>query len=606
MKNYQKVNVKPEGWLLEQLNIQIKGLSGNLDKVWPDVRDSAWIGGDREGWERLPYWLDGVIPLAYLLDDEDLKGRVKKYVDFIVDKQSPDGWICPCEIKDVKKYDVWALFLIGKVLTVYLEHEYSEKVHNALAKAMKWLYNNLKSGNIALFDWAETRWYECLIPLKYLYEIKKESWILELVKILKEQGTDYLSIKEKYIEPLNVWTLHTHVVNLAMMIKYEPLYKFFTGEKLNKEDKYLYEFISKYNGTPVGTFYGDECLAGLKNNRGTELCSVVELMYSFEVLFNLTGDFYWIDALEKVAFNALPATISDDMWTHQYDQQVNQIACRTVSGNAIFGTNNGEANLFGLEPNFGCCTANFSQGWPKFVENVCVKSNHELVFAMPLPYSASIKFDNAEVNVRVETEYPFNNTVKYFVSSSEPKKLKLKFRIPKADSATFNGEKVNGNVVTIEKEIYNEEIFTLDLEFSPKLINRPYNLKALTYGPLLFALPINTEYKMNEYVRSNVERKFPYCDYELIGDNDFNYGFSTCDFKVSYDKGDEYPFSSKNPRIKITADMQQVSWDFAEYYKCYSAYKPNSNKAISEVKKKTLIPYGSAKLRMTEMPMIKK
>ena len=188
MKNYQKVNVKPEGWLLEQLNIQIKGLSGNLDKVWPDVRDSAWIGGDREGWERLPYWLDGVIPLAYLLDDEDLKGRVKKYVDFIVDKQSPDGWICPCEIKDVKKYDVWALFLIGKVLTVYLEHEYWEKVHNALAKAMKWLYNNLKSGNIALFDWAETRWYECLIPLKYLYEIKKESWILELVKILKEQG----------------------------------------------------------------------------------------------------------------------------------------------------------------------------------------------------------------------------------------------------------------------------------------------------------------------------------------------------------------------------------------------------------------------------------
>jgi protein-L-isoaspartate O-methyltransferase len=159
---------------------------------------------------------------------------------------------------------------------------------------------------------------------------------------------------------------------------------------------------------------------------------------------------------------------------------------------------------------------------------------------------------------------------------------------------------------TIEKEIYNEETFTLKLEFSPKLVNRPYNLKALTYGPLVFALPIKTEYVMKEYVKNGVERKFPYCDYELIGDNDFNYGFSSADFKVSYDKGDEYPFSSKNPRIKITADMQKVSWNFAEYYKCYSDYKPNSNKAISEVKEKTLIPYGSAKLRMTEMPMIKK
>ena len=605
MKNYQKVKITPSGWLYDQLKIQLNGLSGNLDKIWPDVRDSAWIGGDREGWERLPYWLDGVIPLAYLLDDEDLKARVKNYVNIIVDKQGADGWICPCEISDVKSYDVWALFLIGKVLAVYLEHDYSKKVHTALFKAMKWLYNNLTSGNITLFDWAKTRWYECLIPLKYLYDIKKESWILELVKILKEQGTDYLSIKEEYIRPVNEWQWHTHVVNLSMMIKYEPLYKYFTGEKLNKEDKFLYEFISKYNGTPVGAFYGDECLAGLKNHRGTELCSIVELMYSFETLFNLTGDFYWVDALEKVAFNALPATISDDMWTHQYDQQANQIACQALHGNPIFGTNGGESNLFGLEPHFGCCTANFSQGWPKFTENVCVKSNHELVFAMPLPYLGNVKFGNAMVKIRVETEYPFNNTVKYFISSSEPKKLKLKFRIPKADSAIFNGEKVKGNAVTIEKEIYKEESFTLKLEFSPKLVNRPYNLKALTYGPLVFALPIKTEYKMKEYVKNGVERKFPYCDYELIGDNDFNYGFADTDFKVLFDKGDMYPFSSKNPRVKILANMQKVDWDFAEYYKTVSEYKPNSNKGLGEIIEKTLIPYGSAKLRMTEMPIVK-
>lgn len=55
--------ITPKGWLREQLLLQAKGLSGNLDKVWPDVRDSAWIGGDREGWERVPYWLDGFIPL---------------------------------------------------------------------------------------------------------------------------------------------------------------------------------------------------------------------------------------------------------------------------------------------------------------------------------------------------------------------------------------------------------------------------------------------------------------------------------------------------------------------------------------------------------------
>jgi hypothetical protein len=33
------------------------------------------------------------------------------------------------------------------------------------------------------------------------------------------------------------------------------------------------------------------------------------------------------DRLERVAFNALPATFAPDMWAHQYDQQVNQVQC---------------------------------------------------------------------------------------------------------------------------------------------------------------------------------------------------------------------------------------------------------------------------------------
>lgn len=87
--------IKPDGWLRRQLEIQAQGLAGNLDKVWPDIRESAWIGGDREGWERVPYWLDGFIPLAYLLDDEDMIARAERYIYVILDRQGEDGWICP-------------------------------------------------------------------------------------------------------------------------------------------------------------------------------------------------------------------------------------------------------------------------------------------------------------------------------------------------------------------------------------------------------------------------------------------------------------------------------------------------------------------------------
>ena len=88
-------NLSPQGWLKNQLELQANGLHGNLDKIWPDVKESKWIGGDKEGWERLPYFLDGFIPLAYLLNDQDMIARAKKYIDCILNGQHEDGCFYP-------------------------------------------------------------------------------------------------------------------------------------------------------------------------------------------------------------------------------------------------------------------------------------------------------------------------------------------------------------------------------------------------------------------------------------------------------------------------------------------------------------------------------
>ena len=74
------------------------------------------------------------------------------------------------------------------------------------------------------------------------------------------------------------------------------------------------------------------------------------------------------DRLEKLAFNALPGTFTDDMWAHQYNQEPNQVECSLH--HKPWTTDGPESNLFGLEPNFGCCTANFHQGWPKFAASL--------------------------------------------------------------------------------------------------------------------------------------------------------------------------------------------------------------------------------------------
>ena len=67
-------SIKAKGWLLEMLERQRSGATGCMDKLYPEVMGNrnGWLGGDGDQWERGPYWIDGLLPLAYILDDKNL------------------------------------------------------------------------------------------------------------------------------------------------------------------------------------------------------------------------------------------------------------------------------------------------------------------------------------------------------------------------------------------------------------------------------------------------------------------------------------------------------------------------------------------------------
>lgn len=617
--------IKPKGWLEKQLRLQAKGLAGNLDKIWPDVKDSAWIGGDKEGWERVPYWLDGFIPLAFLLEDEDMMARAKKYVDAIVSFQQEDGWICPCAIEKREKYDIWSWFLIAKVLALYCEFTEDETVYKALYKTLKCMYEMAQDGKLKLFSWGKFRWFECLIPLDYLYEKQPEDWIFELAKYLRCQGTDYEEYCELWKRPLNHWKFETHIVNIAMMLKTEAVCAHLLGEDGSGQAERFWQILEKYNGTAAGVFTGDECLSGIGNNRGTELCSVVELMYSCEILYAVTKDPVWMQRLEKMAFNALPAAISDDMWTHQYDQMVNQISCVRFPGKSFFRTNFSDAHLFGLEPNFGCCTANHGQGWPKLVMSLFRKEEKAIEATMMLPGRLETTMDGIGVAVEADTRYPFRHSALYSVSVQEPVEFALKIRIPDwAKQVRINGESVpQEDYYVVKKRWKGTEQILIELQDVPHFAERPFDLKTVEYGPLVFALPLQAKYRMQEYEKDGVERKYPYCDYELERCSEWRYGFAAGEsedaaaaasadgagcpvFEMEFSEGDAVPFSSANPPLRIKTDFVRVDWDYADGYEDVAEKAPVSAKALSERRSLEMVPYGCAKLRMTEMPLAKR
>ncbi len=594
---YTTNEIKPSGWIKKQLEIQAAGLNGNLDKVWRDVRDSKWIGGDAEGWERVPYWLDGFIPLAYLLEDEDMIARAKKYIDAIISFQKPDGWLCPCDDDKRATYDTWAVLLLSKVLTVYYECSKDEKIPVGLYRTLKNYYDLLQKGEVKLFDWGKYRWYEGFIALEFLKERYNEEWILDLAKILKAQGMDYNTVIEQWKRPLNKWTFDTHIVNLVMTMKHEAVSCDLLGEEYTDDAERLVTILERYNGMPVGMFTGDECLSGLSPIQGAELCSVVELMYCYELLYAYTGDKKWAERLELLAFNALPATISDDMWAHQYGQMSNQIACVRFPGKSIFRTNNSEAHMFGLEPNFGCCTANFGQGWPKLTLSSFMHNGDTIISAVPVPS----ELKDGSKNIKLETNYPFENTFKYTINTDE--EFKFQIRIPTfAKNYTVNGEIAEGSTVSFDIA-KGETVIEVSFDTVPYFEKRPYDLNTVKCGSLTFSLPIGYEPKMHEFERDGIERKFPYCDYEYYPTTD-NWNSAFCDTQLTVERREisDIPFSSKNPPVVIKTSMKKIAWGLQDGYETVCAKVPESRTPISDKFDVELYPYGCAKLRMTELP----
>ena len=109
--------VKPRGWLRDQLRLQADGFTGGLPAVWPDVGEtSGWLGGPGESWERGPYYCDGLIPLAHLLEDARLLARAQRWVDWSLASQREDGFFGPAN-----NPDWWPRMVMLKVLTQHAE-----------------------------------------------------------------------------------------------------------------------------------------------------------------------------------------------------------------------------------------------------------------------------------------------------------------------------------------------------------------------------------------------------------------------------------------------------------------------------------------------------
>jgi len=368
-------------------------------------------------------------------------------------------------------------------------------------------------------------------------------------------------------------------------------------------------------------FSADEHFAGLDPSQGIELCAVVESMFSYEDAFSILGDPMLAERLERVAFNALPGTISDDMWSHQYDQQPNQIECTRAPRD--WTTNGNDSNLFGLAPNFGCCTANLHQGWPKFTESLWMatplKDGAGLVTVAYAPSRVRTQLHGTWVGIDEATEYPFRNSVQFTVHPAHPVKFPLVLRIPDwspqmqlsidgastqtianpCDPASHSTCNTSDLFYRIDRTWHAGDTVRVTFAMPPRVTHWYNRSVALERGPLVFSLPLGENWSSLKHYAQKSN------DWQITSSTPWNYALAVpqCGITVRQLPLGPIPFSAQNAAVQLQVWGRRLpQWKMVDNSAAPPPVSPVQSAA--PLQRLTFIPYAAAKLRVTALPSL--
>ena len=306
------------------------------------------------------------------------------------------------------------------------------------------------------------------------------------------------------------------------------------------------------------------------------------------------------DILEKLAFNALPGAMSPDMLLHQYDQQANQVKCSEEKRG--WYNNGADSNLFGLEPNFGCCTANLHQGWPKFAGSLWYATPDEGFAAVSYaPCTVRFRSGDTAVRLRVETAYPFGEKVLIHVDVAQPKAFPICLRIPEwAREATLrvNGgedlEPIAGQYSVIEGEWQAGDVIELILPMTPRVTHWSRRSAAVELGPLLMAF-------RPEEIWTKVKDHPVVPDYAVTTEDKWNWALVEGGRMTATLAPREAAFGQgSGPRVSVEA-VETKEWGMKGG--CCAPTPIDLKAKRNDVVSLELVPYGDTGLRISQFPV---
>jgi len=616
-------SIRPAGWIGRYLELQRDGLTGHLGEIsaWLDKSNNAWLSeGTHNGWEEAPYWLKGYSDLAYILGDKKMLAETKAWIEPILGSQRADGSFGPINMRGDKP-ELWAQMIVLSTLQTYYEYSGDERVIKLMTDYFKWQLT-IPDDKFLEDYWENSRGGDNLYSVLWLYNRTGDKFLLDLAHKLHRNTADWC-------QPTSLPNWHN--VNIAECFREPATYYMLTGDKAMLHASYNVQHLIRrtFGQMPGGMFGGDENsrMGYIDPRQGVETCGMVEQMASDEIMLRFTGDPYWAENCEDVAFNTYPAATMPDFKALRYLTAPNMV--QSDSENHHPGIDNSGPFLSMNPFSSRCCQHNHAQGWPYYSEN--------LVYATPDNGAAVVMYgactadmkvaDNKPITIKEETNYPFDDTITLTIVRGKAE-FPLYLRIPTwthGAEVSINGERqalepVSGKYYRISRTWKKGDKVTLRLPMTLTMrrwqVNK--NSASVDYGPLTLSLKIKERYVKRDSKETAIgDSKWQkdadatqWPTTEIYADSPWNYALyidpaqALADIEVVKKPwpADNYPFTIDSVPLEFKAKGRLIpTWTLDKHKLCGVLPDECAPKAAT-LDDITLIPMGAARLRISAFP----
>jgi DUF1680 family protein len=582
--------------------------------------------------------LKGLVPLAWQLGDARLQTQVREFVEYLLASSREDGRFGNTEVEKDTAANAFLDLGTAKLMEGLIAY-HDVANDDRVIDLVRSYFDRYLARSPEPVGWAQAVLHqENLVAGLWLYEHTGDEKLRTLLTQLCHPSHPAGQWADRFRDG-DVAIPHGYMIVHAL--KYPAFRYLLEGDPADLDGiRTVLTVLDETYGQVGGRFAAHESLprtAGRRPTHGTEFCNVVAQMYSFERIFEVTGDSAFADRLELLAFNALPATCTGDFWAHQYDQQANQVVVTTAQREFDNGP---EANLFGLKPNGDCCTGSMHSAWPRLVQHLWMATDDGgLVATVYGPSEVTFTTsDGVTVVVREETDYPFEGRIVFTIEAERAVTFPLYLRVPNwAENKAYGtgaflhskGSVSEINSVGLQRlaGLWEPgEQIVLELPYWPVADARSDESVAFRCGPLQLALRIDADYReIRHHGRGSRDWEIlPRSEWnilpvavpghgvlpagaggdpaELVRQPPSRLPFAALDEPV-YDResGSVVPWPHREPVVLRMKGMRVRNWGLHPVWPS-AADVPQYPEVDGEWLDIELVPYGSTRLRIAEFP----